>query len=45
MTKNTKTKKLLWEIIIGVIVTIIAIVWETKSAKAKSKKKTSKKKR
>jgi hypothetical protein len=42
MTKK-KSKKLLWEIIIGVLLTVAAIIWETKNGK--SKKVTSKRKK
>jgi len=33
----------IWELLVGVILTVVALLWEKREAKAKSKKKTSKK--
>ncbi len=44
MTAKKKNKMLIWELLIGVVLAIVALIWETKQAKAKSKKKTSKRK-
>ncbi len=43
MTKKKSNKYLIWEIIVGALLAILAIIWETKKVQAqkKSNKRTS----